>query len=189
MAARARLAFLDTETTDLSEVDGRIWEVGLILRGPEHHPDLPFTAHVDAVDPREFHPKALEVGGFQRRYGMDAATMEERHLVNALRSFLSGRHLVGANPAFDQKHLEALFRRHGVEPTWHHRLIDVEVMGMVHLGLPEPMGLQQTALALGVPFRDEDLHTAYGDAALARTIYDLIAHGIEPGQQPEGGTQ
>lgn len=176
---RAALAFLDTETTGLDEgdTDVRIWEVGLILRGPGQDEDLQVVFQIEGVTADEFEPKAREVGRFDERYGMDATMMHSSVAVHALQSWLAGRHLVGANPAFDQAFLKKLFRAYAQKPTWHHRLIDVEVLAMQALGIPTPMGLRQSADALGVRYDPQVLHSAYGDAELAMKIYDLLVHG------------
>jgi DNA polymerase III epsilon subunit-like protein len=179
MSKRAALAFLDTETTALDERNGRIWEVGAILRGPGQDEDLQVVFQLSGVEAGEFEPKARQVGRFDERYGNDVTMMNPGVAVHALTSWLAGRHLVGANPAFDQAFLKRLFLAYGVAPTWHHRLIDVEVLAMQALGIPTPMGLRQSADALGIRYDPAELHTAYGDAELAMRIYDLVVHGTE----------
>jgi DNA polymerase III alpha subunit (gram-positive type) len=176
------LAFVDTETTALDEFDGRIWEFGAILRGPEQHDQVPVVFQIDGVTGGEFEPKAREVSRWNERYGLDARLMGEGAAVHALSAWLAGRHLVGANPAFDQAFLKKLFRQYRVKPTWHHRLIDVEVLAMQALGIPTPMGLRQSADALGIRYDPDSLHSAYGDAELAMEIYDLVVHGSEQGR-------
>lgn len=182
MSRPAALAFLDTETTALDEDHGRIWEIGAILRGPHQDEDLQVLMHIEGVLASEFEPKALTIGKFEARYGMDGPRVAERDVAMAFHSYLGGRHLVGANPAFDQAFLKSLFRRHGLETSWHHRLIDVEVLAMQELGIPTPMGLRQSADALGIQYVAADLHGAYPDAELAMKIYDLVVHGTEQGR-------
>jgi DNA polymerase III epsilon subunit-like protein len=179
---RAALAFLDTETTSLDEENGRIWEIGLILRGPGQDEDLQMVVQIDGVRAEEFEPKARQVSRFDERYGKDAALMGAGTAVHALTSWLAGRHLVGANPAFDQAFLKSMFRAYRLEPTWHHRLIDVEALAMQSLGIPTPMGLRQSADALGIRYDPDSLHSAFGDAELAMRIYDLVVHGKEQGR-------
>lgn len=179
----AQLAFLDTETTGLDEEDYRIWEVGVILRGPEHETDLPMVLHIAGVVPDEFEERARQIGRYDARYGMEAALHTEKMAAWALQSYLAGRHLVGANPAFDQAHLKKMFRRHDLKPSWHHRLIDVEALAQGHFGLVKPMGLRQTADLMGIRYDPETLHGAYPDAELAMKIYDQIVHGLVPTEQ------
>jgi hypothetical protein len=50
---------------------------------------------------------------------------------------------------------------------------------MQALGIPAPMGLRQSADALGIRYDPDTLHSAYGDAELAMKIYDLVVHGSE----------
>ena len=180
LPTKARLAFVDCETTALSPDDGRIWELGAIMRGPEHNVNLPLHAHVDDVKLEQFDPGAAKVGRFSERYKRDAASMPEKMMAYAVHSNFAGRYLVGANVAFDQAFLTDLLRRHDLRPSWHYRVIDVEVLAAGAFAWPTPMGLRQTAEFMDVSFDPDELHTAYGDAELAMKIYDQLIHGQLP---------
>ena len=74
--------------------------------------------------------------------------------------------------SFDAERLSRLLRAHGACPGWDHRLLDVETYAAGALGRPGPVGLRETAALLGVDVDDQALHTALGDAALARAVYE-----------------
>ncbi|QOP66198.1 exonuclease [Arthrobacter phage DanielleIgnace] len=187
MATRAALAFIDCETTGLNEEIDQIWEVGLILRGPGHgiNDEQHLTIHVEGITKEMFHPDARAIGRFDERYGLDAQVLTRHQTAYALSGWLADRHLVGANPAFDQAFLKRLLRTSGIGPTWKHRLIDVENLVMQDLNAPTPMGLRQSAEAEGVYFDPEYEHTAYGDALTAMKLYDLCVHGVVPAGRPQ----
>ena len=74
--------------------------------------------------------------------------------------------------SFDAERLSGMVRGHGACPGWHHRLLDVEAYAAGALGLPGPVGLRDTAALPGVKVDEEALHTALGDADLARAVYE-----------------
>lgn len=184
-ASRAALAFIDLETTGLNDRLDQIWEVGLILRGPGQDEEQHVTLHIDGITKEMFHPDARRIGRFDERYGLDAQVLTRHQTAYALAGWLADRHLVGANPAFDQGFLKDLFWKHELVPTWKHRLIDVETLVMQDLNMPAPMGLRQSAEAEGVYFDPDHEHTAYGDALTAMKLYDLCVHGIVPAGRPQ----
>jgi hypothetical protein len=69
-------------------------------------------------------------------------------------------------------------------PSWHYHLIDVEALAVGYLAgrgsadLFHPSALpwksDDLSAALGITVRDEDRHTALGDAKWARAIYDAV---------------
>lgn len=174
---RPGLAFLDTETTGLDAGDV-VWEVGMYLRSDATLTDQPMVFHIAGLTVDDFsHPRALQIGGFEHRYGNDAQLIPEYEAAHLLHSTLASRHIVGANPAFDARFLTEMFARYGLEPSWNHRLIDVEVLAMGAERWLAPLGLSDTAEQLGIRVSRETLHTAMGDADLARQIYDQIIYG------------
>lgn len=213
------LAFLDTETTSLarpcSPTPGEIWEVGLILRdqdgGDRYRWFLPVTLeHAD--------PKSLEISRFHDRHPQGdqyaGDSRESDHLVADLErwcedfaTLTAGAHLVGNVVSFDEERLAALLMAHGIQPTWHYHLIDVESMAAGYLGGlitvvseygiptddPDSYGhgvveaarhrfprwdSEDLSAALGVtPPGPDQRHTALGDALWARDIYDVVIGG------------
>ena len=200
-----RTVFIDTETTSLRP-DRRAWEIGLIAREPgradvEHH------WFIDAydLDLGNADVMSLKIGRFHERhpeYRMDREsspldTMSEGEALRLIEAITRGAHIVGAVPNFDTEVLAARMRAHGICPSWHYHLIDVEALAVGYLaGSPafgeSPSGAKRQvtrdlimppwksddlAATLGVTVSDEDRHTALGDAKWARAIYDAVTGG------------
>jgi DNA polymerase III epsilon subunit-like protein len=202
------LCFIDTETTSLRP-DRRAWEIGLIVRriaAPDHEQswfidtgDLDL-GNADLMSLKigrfhERHPAHSHGGGNpKQRHGREADVLAEvEHLTR-------GAHLAAAVVSFDAEVLAARMRAHGICPSWHYHLIDVEALAVGHLSamaavcerrapseIPGPeRGAELRALAsppwksddlsaaLGVTVSDEDRHTALGDARWAKAIYDAV---------------
>lgn len=102
-------------------------------------------------------------------------------------------HIVGAVPNFDTEVLANLLYRHNLLPRWHYHLIDVENLAvghiaamlrlfngdlldtpreLVHAAIQPPWSSDQLGELLGCVIDEELRHTAYGDAAWARDLYD-----------------
>jgi hypothetical protein len=173
--------FLDTETTSLDAVTGEIWEVGMVSRYPdgtetENAWALPVTLeHAD--------PIALSIGRFHERHPQGNETESlDWHDTCSLDRFVSyfaelthGAHLVGNVISFDEERLRGLLRAHGVMPSWHYHLVDVEAMAAGKLGIDPPWDSADLCAALGVDMPTEwERHTALGDAKWAMRMYDAV---------------
>lgn len=202
----SRIVFADTETTSLRP-DRRAWEIGLIVREPgqpdvEHHWFVEWTD----LDLGNADPFALKIGGFYERhpqaiesvfdndtypYAADGVKAEEVALL-FVEELTRGAHLVGAVPNFDADVLGTRMRAHGIAPSWHYHLIDVEALAVgcicgadVGAGRkPPPVKLPWNSdvltSMLGLdPVPDEERHTALGDARWARAIYDRVTGGTD----------
>ena len=207
------LAFIDTETTSLRP-DRRAWEIGLIARVPVtmKHPDGPDTqgtedrehhwfVNADDLDLGNADLMSLKVGRFHERHPQYRLDREPRFSdcedeVDAMRQIEAvtrGAHLVGAVVSFDADVLAARMRAHGICPSWHYHLIDVEALAVGHLSHSAarssdgheldgsitalPWKSEALSRALGVDPDDFDRHTALGDAKWARAIYDAVMGG------------
>ena len=159
----APLAFVDVETTGLDAAVHEIWEVALLLDERAFVWQLP-------VDLGRADPRALALGHFCERRA-EALTLPDEFAADFSR-LTWGHHLAGACVSFDAERLSGMLRAHGACPGWHHRLLDVEVYAAGALGLPGPVGLRDTAARLGVEVDEAALHTAIGDADLARAVYE-----------------
>lgn len=177
----APVVFIDTETTGLDPDRHEIWEVGLIeADGTEHHWFLP-------VDLGRADPYALKVGHFYERYPdyqRHNATEPWVTDIHALWLFArqfaqltAGAHLCGAVVSFDEERLRKLLRANGACPDWSHRTICVETLAAGHLKLAVPIGLRRTAELLNLKVDESALHTALGDARLAKAIFDAVMKG------------
>lgn len=175
---------LDTETTGLHW--GReAWEIAVVKRWPDGN--VKDSCWMLDVDLRRADPKALALSGFYERHprgimlssgrrSQPTAVSSAAVVAERVAHWTHGATVVGANPAFDTFVLERLLHQQGIAPAWHYRLVDVEALAAGHLGRP-PASLVDTATALGIPFPENQQHTALGDARMALAIYDLVLGG------------
>lgn len=170
----APICWVDVETISLDAAPDVIWEVGLIeADGTEHHWFLP-------VDLGKADPKALKIGGYYERHPQGQTqrsslrVTSRDHFAAEFSRLTAGHHLGGAVVSFDEERLRLLLKANGGCPGWSHRVICVETLAAGHLRLPLPIGLRRTAGALGLKVVEDDLHTALGDARLARDVYMAV---------------
>ncbi|HEX7992687.1 MAG TPA: hypothetical protein VF506_02135, partial [Streptosporangiaceae bacterium] len=183
------ICFLDTETTSLRH-DRRAWEIGAIFRDAEGR-DKEYTWFVDAghLDLGNADLMSLKIGRFHDRHPQfrddgiaTTAALPEANVLCAVEAITRGAHLVGAVPNFDADVLGARMRAHGICPSWHYHLIDVEALAVGYLrssaayggsaaGTRRELAGSITALpwnsdalsrAIGVEPDDFDRHTALG---------------------------
>ncbi len=203
------LVFIDTETTSLRP-DRRAWEIGLYVRGAGHDQEKPHHWFIDwaDLDLGNADPFALKIGGFYERHpdaatpmgkqdpwGITKGTRSEQIALLESEEITRGAHLVGAVPNFDAEVLAARMRHHGIAPSWHYHLIDVEALAVGYLAATgkfvDPSGGTLNLLPwdsdkltglLGLdPVSAADRHTALGDARWARAIYDRVTGGAAGG--------
>jgi DNA polymerase III epsilon subunit-like protein len=197
-----RLCFIDTETTSLRP-DRRAWEVGLIVRdGRGAGEEYRWFVRAGDLDLGNADPFALKVGRFYERhpdYSAAAASqgcVPEEYVLTQVEQLTRGAHLAGAVVSFDAGVLGTRMRAHGILPSWHYHLIDVEALAagwlhrnaavlenrqatleegswQRHLATP-PWSSDELSAALGVTVSDEDRHTALGDAKWAMALYDAV---------------
>jgi hypothetical protein len=186
---------LDTETTSLGP-DRQVWEIGLIRRsGPTTDT---WQCYVD-VDLTNADPVSLDIGRFYDRHpqGQELSgkpvtdTAEGHHyVVTQLAKMTHKATIVGNVVNFDTEVLGKLMRAHGVLPTWHYHIVDVENLAVGYLRglaiLPDntleildatrpPWHSEELSKLLDVdPPSERERHTALGDAAWALRIYDRI---------------
>ncbi|AXH48387.1 DnaQ-like DNA polymerase III subunit [Gordonia phage Floral] len=180
------LAFVDTETTGLT-LEDEIWEFAAIIRRTD---GIESTVHLHiehdwylADDlPEKFHTD--HDARFGRASGMHVYT--RTGAASIIHAALHGTHIIGANPAFDAGHIERLlYKWHGLAPSWHHHLIDLEAATLGYLtGRGEHVDLpwrsDDLAARVGVPTADADgfalydRHTALGDAQWCRDWWDAL---------------
>lgn len=171
------LCFLDVESEGL-RWDRRIWEVALILRDDDAEEYL--TLIIDDVDMSNAEPAALAVNHFDVRFHRELLPHERRvrefQAAHILEEWTNSATIVGAQPWFDTHAITTLLARHGLEPSWHYRQRCVESLAAGRLR-DDKGGLVACATAVGVPVDERAVHTAMGDALLARGIYDTIMNG------------
>lgn len=185
----ADVCFLDTETLGLDPDVNPVWEVGLILPdGTEREWHIKVTDR----DISLAHPKALEISGFEERYGKTRAVDTPEHFCRDLDDLIPERcHLAGAVISFDEERLRRLLWKHGYSPRWHYHLIDVETLAEGYLAGVEfgesielPWNSETLSRAVNVNPDDFDRHTALGDARWAKAIYEAV---MTCEGQPQGG--
>lgn len=190
----APIIFMDTETTGL-DPDRHIWEFAAIRRDPDG------TEEVYEVLVEHDTAKAMKLPpSFKADYDARFRAVEAiaaRHLVGvvhyACRSdtgapYADRPHIVGAVPNFDTERIAQLMRFHGVEPTWHHHIIDAETLAIGWLrGRYGAVGIQDLApfpeppwdsdalsKAIGIDPGQFARHTALGDVRWAMAIYNRV---------------
>lgn len=179
------LVFLNTETTSLRP-DRRIWEIGAIVRpagAADATTDLEhrWFIDIDDLDLGNADPISLKIGGFYDRYPRMLAQFpvgqrlySEKRVMSVIEQITRGAWIIGAVVNFDTEAMSNRMRWHGVAPSWHYHLGDVESMAAGALGIRPPWGFDDILAKLGLKYDEKDRHTALGDARMARDLYDRI---------------
>ncbi|MEV6555898.1 3'-5' exoribonuclease [Nocardia sp. NPDC051756] len=184
------LVFLDTET-DGVHPDRKAWEVAMVRRDEHGQRETQFFVDIDLTTADPF---GLKIGRFYDRHplgrqvsaasGNDSAAGEaweeadwrarvlpKNQAAMRIARWTHGAQIVGAVPNFDTETLAAMLRRHGLCPSWHHRLRCVESLSAGHFGR-EVGGLSDCAAAFEI--EHPAAHTAMGDALTAMAIWDRV---------------
>jgi DNA polymerase III epsilon subunit-like protein len=129
---------IDTETTSL-RADRRAWEVGIVARTPGR-PDVEHHWFIDAgdLDLGNADVMSLKIGRFHERHPQYQLSHEapwsaadaEADALRQIEAITRGAHLVGAVVSFDADVLGQRMRAHGICPSWHHHLIDIEALAV-----------------------------------------------------------
>jgi hypothetical protein len=171
------LVFLDTETTGLDPDRHEIWDLAYILDGKEHE-------HHWEIDLTKADPMALKIGRYYERTAdkewLEDAWMSTTSAAKVIARDLLGRHIVGANPSFDDAFLKRFMLANGqAVSTWSYHLIDVTVLVAGFLrGKGEPVAppwkSNELSQAIGVDPEQFDRHTAMGDARWVKAQYEAV---------------
>jgi hypothetical protein len=181
------LVFADSETDGIHP-DRKPWEIAFIRRDETGEHELSFFLDIDL---RTADPFGLRVGGFYDRHplgrsisgsrpsgGQSLCTLDEAALLVA--NWTHGAHIIGAVPNFDTHVFDRLLRDHGLIPSHHYHLVDVENLAVGYLAgqgnpIQPPWKSDALSEALGLdPIPEEERHTALGDARFAMRIYDRV---------------
>jgi len=180
-----KIVFLDTETTSLRP-DRRAWEVALIVRDDDGADvEHSWFVDVDDLDLGNADLMSLKIGRFHERHpqlrqGAVQGTIhavEEISLFDQVERITRGAILVGAVPNFDADVLGARMRAHGICPSWHYHLVDVETLAAGQLKMSPPWDFDTILGLYGLEYAEEDRHTALGDTRMVRDLYDAILAG------------
>lgn len=181
-----KICFIDTETTSLRH-DRRAWEIAVITRD-ETGKDTEHSWFVDAddIDLGNADLKSLKIGKFFERHPQaridgteDREFDNESSVLIEVEPLLRGATIVGAVPNFDTEVLANRMREHGICPSWHYHLIDVETLAAGALKLPPPWDFDKVLDAYGLTYDEADRHTALGDARMVRDLYDAVLIDVE----------
>jgi DNA polymerase III epsilon subunit-like protein len=174
-----RLVFIDTEATSLRP-DRRAWDIGYIVRDEDRqdYERASFVAYAD-LDLGNADPMSLKIGGFYERHphakSLDMqGPMPEVDALHAVEKHTRGATLVGAVPNFDAEVLGNRMRAHGICPSWHYHLVDVETLAAGKLGMAPPWDFDSLLKTFGLGYVESDRHTALGDARMVRDLYDAV---------------
>lgn len=192
----APLCFIDTET-DGVHPGRKPWEIALIRRQPDW-PTITLSFFVE-VDLSTADPFGLKIGGFYDRHPMGqwisgtsddidkpapepdgGGYLTRAQAAGAVARLTHGAHLVGAVPNFDSEVFDKLLRAHGMAPSWHYHLIDVEALAVgwaaaKGISIRPPWGSDDLMAAIGVEKPSEqERHTAFGDAKWCVKTYDAV---------------
>jgi DNA polymerase III epsilon subunit-like protein len=199
MSTQYALAFVDVESTGLDPFLHSVWEIAVIFR----EGDLD-TEHVFHIEPdlTNAHPKALEINRYHERTSAPGwkwgtpANVAER-----VQGLLRDTILVGSNPSFDAAMISAFIGRHHPNPKiktapWYHHTLDIATLAAGYRFGQAASGAYGGDFTFPadypqVPFRSYDMsravgveppakdvaHTALGDAAWARDVYDAVTGG------------
>jgi DNA polymerase III epsilon subunit-like protein len=174
------LVFLDTETTSLRH-DRRVWEIGAIVREDGGDKEWSWLIAAEDLDLGNADLMSLIIGKFFDRH--PDVTTGSAQLDNAygegdvladLETVLRGATIVGAVPNFDAEVLATRMRAHGICPSWHYHLVDVETLAAGALRMPPPWNFDKLLAKFGLTYDEADRHTALGDARMVRDLFDAV---------------
>lgn len=133
------------------------------------------TASEDALSKNRYYERVEEC---TKLYGVSA---EEGAKI--ISREMTGKQIVGANPAFDMRLIRRFLRKNGRKAAWFFRPLDATDYAAGFVGLQPPWSLDKAAKALGLPeLPPGDRHTALGDVRLTRDVYmraSELQHRIE----------
>ena len=187
-----KLIFLDTETTSLDRRSRQCWDIGYIIReGNTEHTTQMFV-YADLAD-ADF--TSLKIGGYYQRHpdpfrygrlgqdGREDAVVSPKVAAGRIAQDFKDGIIIGAVPSFDEETLANLLHEHGLAPTWHYHLIDIESMAAGHLKARPPWNFDTLLAAFGLIYDERDRHTALGDAVMVKELYDAVMTQTEEGQK------
>lgn len=113
MKAQGKIVFLDTETTGLHHENHEIIEIAIVViengvRTLEMETKI-FPKHIQTAE-----PMALEVNGYSREEWAHTAIRWDRKFSLEIRDILKDSMIVGHNPMFDMRFIEAACLQNGV---------------------------------------------------------------------------
>jgi DNA polymerase III epsilon subunit-like protein len=168
-----KLAFIDTETTELDPNKAAILEIA-IIRVEE---GVEVDRYHSLVKPTKeeminSNPKSLAINGYDPERWKDAPSIEE--IAERVVAILDNCTLVGHNVSFDESMIKAVFLRHGINKKIPYHKIDTVTLVFEHLF---PIGLRRASLDSVRDFLGWDKrgsHTALKDTEDVMKLYNTL---------------
>lgn len=157
------IAVVDVETTGL-ELDQDIWEIAVAIG------EQPVQVSMVPHSLQNANPVALSLNGYWDRFSWNGVNREADI---KFREMLTGKTIVGANPAFDADRLR---RRWGAQ-VWHYRMVDIESMAAVLFDWDKPKGLAgviEHLASFGKYNLPNPDHSAAADVVATREVYRIL---------------
>ena len=167
------LIFIDTETTGLKAGKHEVIEIAILTETPDGEVEEWSTK----IKPRrieEAHPKALEINGYAANSEAwdDAPDLSEVAPIVAEK--LRKGTIIGHNPKFDIRFVEAMLKEAGIESRISHHVVDTVTLAHEHL---TPCGIKNRKLDTIRDFfgwSAENAHTAMQDVRDTRYLYHKL---------------
>ena len=168
-----KLAFIDTETTELDPNKAAILEIAVIrveegVEVDRYHTLVKPTKEEMA----NANPKALTINGYDPEKWEDAPSIEE--IAGKVITILENCTLVGHNVSFDESIINTTFLRHGINKKIPYHKIDTVTLVFEHLF---PIGLKRASLDSVRDFLGWDkknAHTALKDTEDVMRLYNML---------------
>lgn len=169
------LAFLDTETTGLTQGRHEVIEVAVMVGDRLHH----WLIAPERLEDAE--PKALEVNGYARNPERWEGAKTMREVGPEIMAVLKGTVVVGHNVKFDLDMLAGHMRRVGVMPALPYHAVDTVTLAYTRLA---PLGLERLSLDTIRTFlgwSKDGAHTATKDVKDTERLYRLLTRSTTCG--------
>ena len=167
------LLIIDTETTGLKAGTHEVIEIAILTETPEGEIEEWSTK----IKPRrieEAHPKALEINGYAANSEAWNNAPDLDEVAPIVAEKLRSGTIVGHNPKFDIRFIEAMLKEAGIEPRLSHHVIDTVTLAHEHL---TPCGIKNRKLDTIREFfgmSAENAHTAMQDVRDTRYVYHKL---------------
>ena len=180
------LAFVDIETTGLSELEHEIIEIGAIIYDPRQEKVI--DEYESKVMPSHIHTaqtKALEMNGYANNPGLYTNSLNSALI--KLNSIVKGCMIIGQNIEFDLKFLRKAMSDLGIEPSFdRHRKLDLMAMAWFAVKDTDIKGMSLEKLCDHFDISNVGAHGALTDCKRALGVYlSLVSYYSRPPERSE----
>ena len=172
--AEFNLAFCDTETTGLSEIEHEIIEVAAIVYDPRTNQVIDeWETKVAPTHIETAQPKALQINGYINNPGLYTGSLNSALI--KLNSLVKGCMIVGQNVDFDLKFLYRSMNELGIKPSFdRHRKIDVMSMAWFAVKDSDLPGMSLADLCNHFQVSNVGAHSALVDCRRTLEVYRAL---------------